>query len=687
MPLVVPNLDTRTYDDLVAEAKQRIPRYIPEWTDLNESDPGIALVELFAWMTEATLYELNQAPNALRLKMLQLLGYSTRAAQPAKTELQITLSPGVDTIIVPAGTRVAASGASNPDGSPVIFETDAAVVAIGPTLQAVLAQKESSYVPFFLDPSKPPAQSFQPFPLMVAAADTDALYLCFGYPTAFPDADVDLAFFLNDAPGDPKNTTAYTDTYTCSFGKLPTPLATWVWEYAVDIGKGVQWLALQLLADETATLYRSGHVRFRFPSAPQPLLCPLPNNTDQTIKDYLALKPKPGFWVRARLIAANYEQAPSIIAITTNTVPASQAVTVRNETVGGSFGTPGHVFTLAHAPVLPKTLQLKIDEGFAGGPQTWEQVPDFYGSSPDARVYTLDASSGTIAFGDNHFGAIPLANATTQNNIVAAVYRYGGGAAGNVDVGKITDVQSYVAFVDKVKNPIAAQGGSDEEPIGDTVLRAAHSVRATNRAVTADDFEALALETPGALVARAHALPLTNPDYLGIEVPGSVTLLVIPKRQVDIDITKQDAKTQPPLPSQTTLQAVCAWLDAHRLVTTELHVAAPIYHELRFTMIAYCFNDADLASVKDEIVSALRALYAPVTPNGGGWRWGATAYAAVAFATAMGVKGVSRIDSGFTMTLDGTQLPTLGDAAIGPAELFWVPYDGVDVTPRYEPPT
>ncbi|MGA8097521.1 MAG: hypothetical protein WB810_02555, partial [Candidatus Cybelea sp.] len=96
MPLAVPNLDTRTFDDLVAEAKQRIPRYLPEWTDLNESDPGIALVELFAWMTEATLYQLNQAPNALRLKMLQLLGYSTRPAQPAKTELQFTLASGVD---------------------------------------------------------------------------------------------------------------------------------------------------------------------------------------------------------------------------------------------------------------------------------------------------------------------------------------------------------------------------------------------------------------------------------------------------------------------------------------------------------------------------------------------------------------------------------------------------------------
>jgi predicted phage baseplate assembly protein len=677
VPLAVPNLDTRTFDDLVAEAKQRIPRYLPEWTDFNESDPGIALVELFAWMTEAVLYQLNAAPNALRLKMLQLLGFTTRPAQAAHTELQFTLGAGMDSVIVPAGTRVGAGGATYEDGSPVIFETDAAVVAIGPVLTAVLAQKSGSYVPFFSDPAAPKAPSFAPFPLLAGSAETDALYLCFTYAAPFPKVDVDLALFLDDAPGDPHSTTTYTDTYACTFGHPPAPPATWTWEYADAAG---HWRALQLLGDETAVLYRSGHVRFRFPSVPPSLLFPLPNPTDPIVADYAKLT---GYWVRARLTQAGYEQAPTIVAITTNTAPASAAQTVTSETLGGSFGTPGQTFVLAHTPVLPQTLVVTVDEGLAGGAQVWTQVSDFYGSGPDARVYVLDPATGTIAFGDGNYGAIPLANATTQNNIVATRYRYGGGAAGNVGAGLVTDVQSYVAFVDSVANPIPAQGGAEAEPVDETVLRAAHEVRATNRAVTADDFEALALSTPGALVARAHALPLTSPEFLGIEVPGSVTVLVIPQREVDLDVTLQTNETLPPLPNQTTLQAVCAWLDARRLVTTELHVAGPIYHTLTFSMTVYCASDADLAAVANGIVTALRALYAPVAPDGG-WAWGATAYAAVAFATAMNVPGVSRIDSDFTMNLDGTPLPKLGDAAIGSAELFWVPVDGVAITPRYE---
>ena len=52
MPLTAPNLDDRRFDDLVAEARALIPRYTPEWTNHNESDPGIAIMQLFAWFTD-----------------------------------------------------------------------------------------------------------------------------------------------------------------------------------------------------------------------------------------------------------------------------------------------------------------------------------------------------------------------------------------------------------------------------------------------------------------------------------------------------------------------------------------------------------------------------------------------------------------------------------------------------------
>ena len=73
MPLPQANLDTRRFDDLVAEMRSLIPRYAPEWTNHNPSDPGITLIELLAWITEATLYRINRVPEAMSLEFAKLL--------------------------------------------------------------------------------------------------------------------------------------------------------------------------------------------------------------------------------------------------------------------------------------------------------------------------------------------------------------------------------------------------------------------------------------------------------------------------------------------------------------------------------------------------------------------------------------------------------------------------------------
>jgi predicted phage baseplate assembly protein len=70
------NLDDRTYQDIVNEAIRLIPHYCPEWTNHNPTDPGMALVELFAWMTEMTIYRLNKVPEKTYLALIDLLGMS-----------------------------------------------------------------------------------------------------------------------------------------------------------------------------------------------------------------------------------------------------------------------------------------------------------------------------------------------------------------------------------------------------------------------------------------------------------------------------------------------------------------------------------------------------------------------------------------------------------------------------------
>lgn len=73
MPITLPNLDNRLYADLVEEGRDLLIAYAPALTDHNPSDPAITLLELFAWLTEALLFRVNNVTDANRVKFLQLL--------------------------------------------------------------------------------------------------------------------------------------------------------------------------------------------------------------------------------------------------------------------------------------------------------------------------------------------------------------------------------------------------------------------------------------------------------------------------------------------------------------------------------------------------------------------------------------------------------------------------------------
>src|SRR5277367_6312634 len=112
MPLLLPNLDDRTWADLVAESTALIPVYGPEWTDQNYSDPGITIVELLAWIAEMDIYRLNQITGAERLKFLALVGVAAKPPRPAHVVLNFSLKAGA-TSDIPAGIEFATDSAKN----------------------------------------------------------------------------------------------------------------------------------------------------------------------------------------------------------------------------------------------------------------------------------------------------------------------------------------------------------------------------------------------------------------------------------------------------------------------------------------------------------------------------------------------------------------------------------------------
>ncbi len=106
MPIKPPNLDDRKYADIVREARALIPQYCPEWTNLGDADPGITLVQLFAWMTEMMIHRLNRVPDKTYIHFLNFIGEERREARPSMLPLTFQLrTEGATVAEVPPFTR------------------------------------------------------------------------------------------------------------------------------------------------------------------------------------------------------------------------------------------------------------------------------------------------------------------------------------------------------------------------------------------------------------------------------------------------------------------------------------------------------------------------------------------------------------------------------------------------------
>ena len=612
MSLPAPNLDDRTFQDIVDETKRRIPRHTPEWTNHNLSDPGVALIELFAWMSEMVLFRINQVPDRLFVHFLNLVGITPFPPSVARADLTFWLSAVQDVpVVVPAGMRVS-TGSEGAGTEPVVFTTATDLVIAPPTLRAALTRDNEGRYSDVYDDLRFPGAAVQCF---TSASAT-------GHP--IPD-DTLLLGFAESLAGMAIRLTVSASARGIGVDPLNPPLAWEVWN-----GEG--WIPTARFTDSTGGLNRPGEIVLLIPNEHELL----------TLNDIGA------FWLRVRLLAPQpgqptYQESPRIEDVVVDalggTVVAEHATNLPAEILGRSDGTPGQEYVVTRPPVLPRRDSETIRVTDAAGSAQWQEVADFSRSRENDPHYVWDSSSGVIRFGPRirypdgtvrYHGRIPPDGA----EIAVTGYRHGGGATGNVGARTLTLMRSAVPYISSVINLRAAAGGVDAETVHEAKVRGPLTLRTGERAVTAGDFERLTLES-SIEVARARCLPSTKPG-------GPIRMLVVPNiRTNPVEHQLDDFALSAPL-----LRRIADHLDAHRLVGTSVEVGTPFYQGVSVASLVHTPAGRPAALVRQRAIAALTEYIHPLTggADGQGWLFDADLNAAAIAQLLESVEGIDRVD-------------------------------------------
>ena len=650
-----PILDDRSYAQLRDELIARIPVYAPEWTDHHPSDPGITLIELFAFLGENVLFRFNQIPDATKLGFLNLLHLPRRPAQAssgmvrldttANTGIAINLNSKVLAGDVPFQTLdevtswpVAARAAVRAlvtdtlDADTQEYVNRAAASVNTSTGNASLYRTEFGAH----DPMRPGGDVLDPInaidgtvfvALTTEAADLTAMageLLSIG---VIPSREVPTMADRDPCPGEGAEPVSppmqWQICTTTQVAAAPDP----------DSADPV-WRDLDVVGDTSAGLTTDGVVRLRMPAELADIGIYVPANIDaQGAGDQPPLVEDPTIndqlfaWLR--VFRPSGGTVPALEWLGANASRVEQASTARAEFLGTGSGEPNQERSLINGNVLGE-IELDVEEQGAGRWVPWVQVDNFAASQVDDRHFVVDAQSGTVACGDGRRGR-PW---QLGERVRVRSYRYGGGTGGNVGPEGIAKTSAIDPTV-SVSNPLPTRGGADVEPLADAVARIPDEFGRRDRAVTVSDFQQLAEGTPGVGVARAETLRLFHPETPNVDVPGAVSVVVWPQH---------DSKNpNAPRPDKTTLDAVCRHLDSRRLVTTEVHVIPPTYRRIAVSVGVSVKPGYGLESVRRWVELVLRQFLAPLPPygpEGRGWPLGRRVFAPELEAAALQVDGV-----------------------------------------------
>ena len=649
MSVPAPQLDTRTYQDIVDEALARIPVHNPEWTNFNQSDPGVTLLELFAFMTESLLFRANQIPERNRRKFLDLLGVPLAPASSARGIVVLANEKGPpDTVTLNGGIEVRAGS--------VPFRTDAGLDVLPVEGRAyvkqrvqkpapeILAYYESLYASYTgAHPAVEDVKLYETTQLDTQGSSGAAL-------ASTVDGSLWVALLLRKGDTDATHAREQLAGKTLNLGLVPViddpnaklapggsstaPPAQLDYQLPAlppdallpsDPSKRVAQYRSLAAAGVADPLAGPAVVQVTLPATPDELrlwenLDPLEAGVGEfpPALDDAELSARVVTWLRVKAPAGTQL---ALLWAGINAITVSQRSHVSGEILPNGTGEPDQSVRLARTPAIRGSVVVTVDG------EAWQETDDLLTAGPEvpladprdppgspapptasATVFVLDPASGVVTFGDGARGKRPPAGSTLR-----ADYDFGAGSAGNVGAAQITSAPGLPAGI-TVNNPVRTWGGAEAESVPEAEKQASRYLQHRDRLVAADDFESIVWRTPGADLGRVDVLPAFSPELAPSragDAAGAVTVLVVPKS----DAAHPDA----PEPDQILLDAICDWLDPRRLVTTEVFLRGPTYVDISLSVGFEAEPGASVATVRDAVAAELRRFLAPVDPTAPPW--------------------------------------------------------------------
>lgn len=676
MPLQIPNLDDRRYQDLLDEALARIPVHTPEWTNFNDSDPGVTLVQLFAFMTENLLYRSNQIPERNRLKFLSLLGVPLQPASSAQGLVTLSNTRGLpETITLSAGLEVYAGQ--------VPFRTELGLDVLPVEARVYYKRRVQSPSQSYLDyynqlyasylqapssslflyqtlPLPPPGTSAAVQGGVDLAADTidgslwiALLVRAYDAQAARTAEDLQRVFArtrdviggktinLGVVPASPDPQRTLTPggpataegTPVLQF-QIPAMPAQGSWNLPDDPALRVPQYTQLDAQFNSDILSVPGVVQITLPGSDELQLWDNMDPLESGVGDFpptlddTALSSRVLTWVRLRLPAAQIGALlasgvrASLLWVDINTVAVTQRAHVASELLAAGTGEPDQVVALTNTPVIPQSVQLTVVQN--GVAEQWQEIDDLLAAGPEVPVQASRLPPGTPPM-------TPLPSKVFSVDGESGFIRFGDGTRGARPPLGATLRANYDYGVGRDGN--VGPGAISSGPALPPGVQVSNPVRTWGGDAGESEPEgekqiARYLQNRDRMVSVDDfaSITLRTPgvDIGRVEVIPAFNPDLAPNQPGDAPgaVTVMVIPLHDPLhpaspaPDQLFLDTICSYIDSRRLITTEVFLRGPDYRSIWISVGINVAAGTSVADVRDAVQSELKAFLSPLPASG-----------------------------------------------------------------------